>query len=234
MPKVVREESPSPKPLSEVLEDHIEFDKDTLTLDAPTLDAVIEDSSDEESEEGGSSNFYKPAITLDLPGLTVVISPPTVADIKRAEQNAPNSEVQSNYELIAGCCLQWGDQPSPPPFEKVKARHLAALGGKLQELSERWIKDAQQQGFEVIEKPDGGIEHKVKLRDSKIAIFREPYGPDLQVMEGRTPINAKAARMATALCVKWGERNGVALPQMDKVLAWDFYLIQNAIQAFLI
>jgi hypothetical protein len=232
--------SPSdPKPLSEVLGDHVEFDpQDTLVLSGEIMPPVIEDSEDPEGEDGEAderSNFYKPELTLELPGdLIVVINAPTVADIKRAEDKAPNSQVESNYELVAACCVQWGDQPEMPPFARIKAKHLAALGNEMLKFANVWMKDAEAQGFEVLEQPNGDIHHQIKLRDGKVAVFREPLGPDLKLMEGSSNLaNKKFVQVASALCIKWGERKGVAIPQLDRVFAWDFYLIQNAIQSFL-
>lgn len=70
--------------------------------------------------------------------------------------------------------------------------------------------------------------------DGTIVTFRGMTGGDLKFVEGLTGGNIdRTMRLACRLCIKWGDRDGVTPPQLDKVWAKDMMLITRVLESFL-
>lgn len=87
--------------------------------------------------------------------------------------------------------------------------------------------------------PDPWIENEdysrsITLSTGVVATFRDMTGADLKFVETQTGGNIdKTMRLACRLCVKWGDRDGVTPPQMDKIRAKDMMLVSRVIESFL-
>lgn len=74
----------------------------------------------------------------------------------------------------------------------------------------------------------------ITLSNGMAVKFRDMTGADLKFVETLSGGNIdRTMRLACRLCVKWGDRDGVTPPQLDKVRAKDFMLISRVIESFL-
>jgi hypothetical protein len=75
----------------------------------------------------------------------------------------------------------------------------------------------------------------VTFRDGTVAIFREPTAEDIITIRksGAKDEMDVVARVANRCCIKWGERDSVALPTVMKLGVRDFKSLNDAIGSFL-
>lgn len=74
----------------------------------------------------------------------------------------------------------------------------------------------------------------VTLSNGMVVTFRDITGADLKFAEGLSGGNIdKMMRLACRLCIKWGDRDSVALPQLDHVRGRDIMLINRVMESFL-
>lgn len=94
-------------------------------------------------------------------------------------------------------------------------------------------------GDEEETEPDPWIENEdysktVTLSTGVVCTFRDMTGGDLKFVETLNGGNIdRTMRLACRLCVKWGDRDSVTPPQLDKVRAKDMMLISKTIESFL-
>lgn len=76
---------------------------------------------------------------------------------------------------------------------------------------------------------------RVTLYDGTIVELRDMKGSDLKAIEkmGNQGAIEKTMRLITRLCTKWGDRPGIALPELDNVRAKDLTLLGLVLSKFL-
>lgn len=76
---------------------------------------------------------------------------------------------------------------------------------------------------------------KVTLTDGTVAVFRDVKVKDIRELRqaGITDEMEVSVRLASRVCIQWGDKPGVTVSQLDELSIKDFQIISGAVESFL-